>query len=392
MATASPNPDQPVDANPPGAGLSEDELPAWLQLVFCHGLGAAAIRQLLAAFGSPASVLAASASAWRSVAGGRAATALSKPSPAHGAERLSATLQWLQGGPHRYVLSLGCPAYPASLLNTADPPTLLFAEGRLDLLNQPSLAIVGSRHATPQGVDNAAAFAKHLSEAGWCVVSGLALGIDGAAHRGGLQGRGGTIAVVGTGLDIHYPKRHDALAREIAATGLMLSEFAPGTPPLRDHFPRRNRIIAGLTRGTLVVEAAMASGSLITARLASECGREVFAIPGSIHAPQAKGCHWLIKNGAKLVETAQDILEELRAEPGPDAATGIADDGNPPPTESLLEDPLLSAMGHDPVSLDALEARTGWPLAQLQAQLLTLELDGHVQRLPGGLMQRRTAA
>ena len=231
-------------------------------------------------------------------------------------------------------------------------------------------------------MENARAFAAAFSGTGLTVVSGLALGIDGAAHEGALQGPGSTIAVVGTGLDRVYPKRHFALAHRISSAGLVLSEYSLGTPPVAANFPRRNRLIAGLARGTLVVEAALQSGSLITARLALDAGREVFAIPGSIHAPQSRGCHALIKQGAKLVEAAADVLIELRldARPGPPAsAVAFSDSGS---------DPVLTALGHDPVTLDALAARTGWSPAQLSAHLLELELTGEVSRLPGQLFQR----
>ncbi len=211
----------------------------------------------------------------------------------------------------RQIVTLGDAALPAGAAQTADPPLLLYAQGRCELLHARAVAIVGSRNPTPQGIDNARAFAGHLSQAGLTIVSGLALGIDGAAHEGALDGPGSTIAVVGTGLDRVYPTRHRELAHRIASEGLMVSEFPLGTPPLPPNFPLRNRIIAGLTRGTLVVEAALQSGSLITARLALEAGREVFAIPGSIHSPQSRGCHALIKQGAKLVDGAEDVLEEL---------------------------------------------------------------------------------
>jgi DNA processing protein len=252
------------------------------------------------------------------------------------------------------------------------------------VLQRPALAIVGSRSATPQGTANARAFARDLAARGWCIVSGLALGIDAAAHEGALDATAGagTVAVVGTGLDRVFPAAHRALAHRIGAAGALLSEYAPGTPPLRQHFPERNRIIAGLAQGTLVVEAALASGSLITARLASEAGREVFAIPGSIHSPQARGCHALIRQGAKLVETAEDIVEELRGQ-RPLPLPGAGDDA-----ATADEDPLLAALGHDPVTLDALLARTGDSAAVLSARLLELELEGRVARLPGGLYQR----
>ena len=256
-----------------------------------------------------------------------------------------------------------------------------------------SLAIVGSRNPTPQGESNARQFAKAFAEAGVCVVSGLALGVDGAAHDGALLGGGQTIAVVGTGLDRVYPKKHLALAHRIAQQGMIVSEFPLGTPPLMANFPRRNRIISGLTRGTLVVEAALKSGSLITARLAAEQGKEVFAIPGSIHSPQSRGCHALIKQGAKLVELAQDVLEELNLLPAglsesPDLTEPTSDaDAEPSP-----ESPLLAALGFDAVSLDELQARTGLDTPRLQGQLLELELEGRVARLPGGYFQRLTVA
>ncbi len=281
--------------------------------------------------------------------------------------------------------------YPAALLNIADPPLLLFMLGSLvpkadnsltlDTLN--CLAIVGSRNPTPQGEVNARQFAQSFGGAGWCVVSGMALGVDGAAHEGALAGGAPTLAVVGTGLDRVYPKRHLALAHKIAEQGALISEYPLGTPPLPGNFPRRNRLIAGLSQGTLVVEAALQSGSLITARLAAEQGREVFAIPGSIHAPQSRGCHALIRQGAKLVESAQDILEDLRITTPTAQVTPI-------PIGDPLVDPegLLKAMGYDPVSLDALQARTGLDTATLQARLLELELQDAVARLPGGLLQR----
>jgi DNA processing protein len=378
---------------PPDTALPADELRAWLRLVHCPGLSPGAARRLLAAFGSPQRAVAAGPGAWREVAGADAAQALQQPSLDPDA-LFDSTRAWLAADPaRRHVLTLGDPAYPGALLETADPPLLLYAQGRIELLALPSIAIVGSRHATPGGLDNARAFATHLSQAGMVVVSGLALGIDGAAHDGALAGAstsgGGTIAVVGTGLDRVYPKRHHALAHRISEeAGLMLSEFALGSMPLASHFPRRNRIIAGLTLGTLVVEAAIQSGSLITARLAVECGREVFAIPGSIHSPQSRGCHRLIKDGAKLVETADDIVQELRLPLPPTAGAGGTTGSR---SDGPRRDPLLEALGHDPVTLDALSARLGWPTAELQARLLEMELDGRLARLPGGLFQRRGA-
>jgi DNA processing protein len=267
----------------------------------------------------------------------------------------------------------------------------LYAQGDLQKLQAASVAIVGSRHPTPQGADNARSFAAALGAQGYVVVSGLAQGIDAAAHEGALTTACGTVAVVGRGLDKTYPPRNAELAERIAATGLLLSEFSPGTPPLPEHFPLRNRIIAALSQGTLVVEAALRSGSLITARLANEAGREVFAIPGSIHAPQSRGCHQLIRQGALLVESAQDILDELqsaKATPPRQSELHFRDDTKDQP-DTTPDDPLMQALGHDPVTLDALQARTGWATSALTARLLELELDGHVARLPGGLFQRR---
>ena len=370
--------------------LGDDEFAAWLRLLETPGVGRDSARRLLASFGSPEAVFSAPVAALRDVAGPAIERALATAPPEFDT-RLAAARAWRIGGPDRHVLTLGDPAYPPLLLQTADPPLLLYLQGRPDLLAAPSVAVVGSRNPTAQGTDNARDFARALSQAGLAVVSGLALGIDGAAHEGALAaasgpGRAGTIAVVGTGLDIAYPSRHRSLAQRIAESGTLVSEYAPGTPPIAANFPQRNRIIAGLSLGTLVVEAALRSGSLITARMALEAGREVFAIPGSIHSPQSKGCHALIQQGAKLVQTADDIIEELR---GPRqaalSATAATDEDDAP------ADPLLEALGHDPVTLDALQARTGWPTAELSARLLDLELDGQVARLPGGLFQRRTA-
>lgn len=358
--------------------IERDELAAWLRLIETPSIGLASARRLLAAFGSPQAVVEAAPRQWRELLEPGQAAALAEP-PAGLTALVDTTWQWLQAAEEapRHVVVLGDAAYPRALLETADPPLLLYGIGRAELLNAAAVAIVGSRNPTPQGGENARAFAGALSRAGLTVVSGLALGIDGAAHAGALDGPGSTIAVVGTGLDRVYPKRHLALARRIADQGLLLSEYALGTPPLAPNFPRRNRLIAGLARGTLVVEAALQSGSLITARLAVEAGREVFAVPGSIHAPQSRGCHALIKQGAKLVDGAADILEELRLAPPPAA--------DPPPASG---DPVLAALGFDPVTLDALCARLGWPPAELSAHLLELELAGEVTRLPGQMFQR----
>jgi len=366
--------------------MDAEELSAWLRLLRTPGLGRESIRRLLAAFGSAAAVVRAPRSAQRDVAGPAAATALLQPPDNFDAE-LAATIAWLADDAEeaRAVITLGDERYPAPLLATADPPLALFARGRLELLQAQAVAIVGSRHPTPQGSDNAHAFAEALSKAGHVVVSGMALGVDGAAHEGALKGPSGTIAVVGTGLDRVYPRRHLDLARRIARDGLLLSEYTLGAPPLPQNFPQRNRIIAGLARGTLVVEAALQSGSLITARLALEAGRDVYAIPGSIHSPQARGCHALIKQGAKLVEHVEDVLEELQPLAAPSSRAAAVNAAAP---DDASPDPLQEALGYDPVTLDALAARTGWSPAALSARLLELELDGQVARLPGQLFQR----
>ena len=360
-----------------------DDLAAWLRLLGTPGIGQEAARRLLAACGSPDAVFSAPSATLRELTGPQAAAALAQEPERHAAQ-CAATNAWLDADPTHHVLTLGDATFPAALLETADPPLLLYAQGRLDLLTTPALAVVGSRNPSAQGLDNAQAFAAHLSRAGLTIVSGMALGIDGAAHAGGLAGRGSTVAVVGTGLDRIYPARHKALAHRIAKDGLLLSEFELGMPPLAENFPKRNRLIAGLSRGTLVVEAALPSGSLITARQALEAGREVFAIPGSIHSPQSRGCHALIKQGAKLVDSAEDILGELNWAKAP--TVSMAPWVPAPGGEVLLE-----ALGHDPVTLDALLARTGESASTLSARLLELELDGQVARLPGGLYQRRSS-
>ena len=413
--------------------MEREELGFWLRLSLTQGVGNQTARKLLTAFGMPDSIFRQSTSALLQVISANQAAAI-KAEPPGLDELLGATWNWLQGrpeddfdAPHRRIVTLGDPYFPASLLAIHDPPLMLYLLGNprvvpaassgsgtsapgvqhallLGFAN--SVAIVGSRNTTPQGAANARQFAKALGHAGLTVVSGLALGIDGAAHEGALEavgsdsGRLATIAVVGTGLDRVYPKSHLDLARRIARRGLILSEYPIGTPPLEANFPKRNRLIAALSNGTLVVEAALKSGSLITARLAAEQGKDVFAIPGSIHSTQSRGCHALIKQGAKLVESAQDVLEELRwgAPPTGAAVSQVTKAkvapgaSSPPPPPSGAIAGLLEAMGFDPVSLDALQARTGLDTAHLQAQLMELELDGHVARLPGGLFQRIAAA
>ncbi len=355
--------------------MTREETEALLRIALVPGLGEAHLRALLAAFGSAPAVSAASDSALAPHLSARLREALADGPPA---QLLEQTLGWLEQ-PGRFLLTLADADYPALLREIADPPPLLYGLGRRELLQNPCLGVVGSRQATPQGEQNAEAFAEALAQAGFTVASGLALGIDGAAHRGALKGAGSTIAVVGTGLNLVYPARHKVLAHRIAEEGLMLSSFALDTPSAAGHFPRRNRIISGLARGVLVVEAAPSSGSLITARQALEQGREVFAVPGSIHAPQSKGCHAMIKQGAKLVESAADILEELAwpVMPPLPAAPGAA-----------YADPLLDAMGFDPLDVDTLAGRLGLTLEVLSVKLLALELEGAVAKLPGGRYQR----
>lgn len=368
-----------------GRDFDAGELAAWLRLLETPGVGRDSARRLLAAFGSPQAALAASTAQRRQVVGPAQASALEQPAEGHDAQ-LAATMSWLarDDGLTRHIVTLGDPAYPPALLESADPPLLLYALGRIDLLSASSVAIVGSRHATPQGRENAATFARQLAGAGLTVVSGLALGIDGAAQAAALEMPASTVAVVGTGLDTVYPRRHHELARRIAEKGLIVSEYSLGTPPLAPRFPQRNRIIAGMTLGTLVVEATLQSGSLITARLAVEAGRDVFAIPGSIHAAQSRGCHALIKQGAKLVETAQDVLDELR----PGAAGSAWGPASPAESAPAPESALLQALGHDPIGLDELVNRTGWSAAELNVRLLDLELQGQAERLPGQRFQR----
>jgi len=350
------------------------DLAAWIELSLVPGLGSSRYRSLLSAFGLPANVLGATrAQLSRVVPEPLAATILERSSAAE----VEKALRWAEGQA-RSVLTLADAAYPRQLLEIPDPPPLIYVAGDAALLSAPALAVVGSRNATPQGLQNARAFARALSEAGLAIVSGLALGVDSEAHRGGLEGRGATIAVLGTGIDIVYPQRNRSLADEVASRGALVSEFPLGTGPHAGNFPRRNRLISGLARGCLVVEAALDSGSLITARLAADQGREVFAIPGSIHSPVSKGCHALLKQGAKLVESAQDVLEELGVSIRRAAAAPAGDAGSG----------LLESMGFDPCDIDELCGRSGLPAEAVSAMLLKLELDGKIAGLPGGLYQR----
>ncbi len=383
--------------------MERDELAAWLRLQLTPGVGNTSARKLLTAFGLPQGVFDAPLASLEQVVSAQQSVAL-KQVPTDWQALLDTTWAWLQDKPQtNRVFALGDAGYPQSLLNMEDPPLLLYAMGAPDVWLEGglahcmarSLAVVGSRNPTAQGAANARQFSQTLAQAGLTIVSGLALGVDGAAHEGALDGATdgqlATIAVVGTGLDRVYPKQHRDLAHRIVQCGVVLSEYPLGTPPLAVNFPRRNRIIAGLTHSTLVVEAALQSGSLITARLASEQGKDVFAIPGSIHSTQARGCHALIKQGAKLVESAQDVLEEMpTAALRPIMSNLIADEAIDTGASGQIDtkDFLLEALGYDPMGLDALQARTGLDTPSLQARLMELEIHGHVARLPGGLFQR----
>lgn len=362
----------------PTTAASSAHLADWLRLEQASGVGCRTAKLLLAEFGSPRAIFAAGAKALSNTVQPAQATALLAPaSPAFEA-LLAATLEWLEQ-PGHHLITRHDPRYPALLAQIPDPPLLLYAIGDPSLLARPCLAIVGNRNASLQGKSNAEAFAQALSEGGLTVVSGLAAGIDASAHIGALRGGASTIAVVGTGLDRVYPARHRELAQCIAQHGCMLGEYALGTPPLPNNFPRRNRIISGLSAGVLVVEAAAGSGSLITAGVANDQGREVFALPGSIHSALSKGCHKLIREGAMLVETANDVLQAMHMSP-----LAVA----PPAHDDGACDGLLDSIGFDPVCFDALASSTGAPAASLASQLLLLELAGHVERLPGNMIQR----
>ena len=411
---------------------NDPALPHWLRVGLIPGIDDGTLRKLLGAFGLPEQIFAATLSDLTGVAGESHAVRVRGAIDDRAInDRVERALRWLDA-PENHLVTLADADYPRDLLDTSDPPPLLYLKGRRELLGARAIAIVGSRNATAQGIANAESFAAALSHAGLCIVSGLALGIDAAAHRGALRhepgaggalrhepGAGGllrqepggkgtpqrepgpgtprresgaparltapgsTIAVIGTGADIVYPARNRDLAHAIAARGLIVSEFPLGTTAAAANFPRRNRIISGLSKGVLVVEAALMSGSLITARLAGEQGRDVFALPGSIHSPLAKGCHQLIKQGAKLVDSVEDILEEL-------GVNGPVRDAGTPADVAGAHDALPEALGHDPISVDAFGARTGVAAHMLSAQLLKLELAGSVAQLPGGLVQRIT--
>ncbi|WP_371323858.1 DNA-processing protein DprA [Dechloromonas sp. ZY10] len=368
----------------------QHSLAAWLRLTQTPEIGGETQRKLLTAFGLPEAIYAAGREAVRQVIGPRA-DLLFDFCPQAAVDR---ALAWSEV-PGQHIVTLADAAYPPALLQIADPPCVLYVRGQPELLQTPTLGVVGSRNATTQGLRNAEDFARTLADAGLSIASGLALGIDAAAHRGALAANGVTVAVIGTGADRMYPARNKELALAIAEHGAIVSEFPLGTPVMAHNFPRRNRIIAGLSLGVLVVEAALESGSLITARLAGEQGREVFAIPGSIHSPLARGCHRLLKQGAKLVESAADILDELATQLPPQTIPRRPAESPPQshaaaPDTSLGEDAanLLTALGHDPCSFDELAARSGLASALLANTLLELELAGKITPLPGNRYQR----
>ena len=361
--------------------IDDSERRAWLRLALTQGVGARAKLDLLSSFGLPAAIFEAGRSALVRVVGEQNASALQAAEPEDAIDR---ALQWLYADPSRSLLTLADADYPELLLQLPDPAAVLYLQGRRELLGPPALAIVGSRNASRQGELNARAFAAHLGSCGLTIVSGLARGIDAAAHLGALEAGAATIAVLGTGADITYPASNRALTERIGRDGLLLSEYPLSTPGVASNFPRRNRLIAAMARGVLVVEASLQSGSLITARLAAELGREVMAIPGSIHSPLARGCHRLIRDGARLVESAQDVLQELRLE----SLRPIAPAADAAPAATLRDEALLEAIGFDPVDLDTLSQRTGLDSGALSARLLELELTQDIERLAGNRYQR----
>jgi DNA processing protein len=375
-----------------------DNAIAWLTLMRAPGLGAATLRGLIERFGTGRKAL-------HGILSSPATSGVAQPALAalrQPDENLLATdLAWLQQPEHHFI-GWDSEDYPALLRRIPSPPAGLFVNGNADVLWTPQVAIVGSRSSSESGLSTARSFAKALVQAGFAITSGLADGIDGAAHASALDAGGTTLAVLGTGVDLVYPRKHHELARRIAAHGAVVSEFLPGTPGRAENFPRRNRIIAGLSLGTLVIEASVQSGSLITARLAAEQGREVFAIPGSIHNPLARGCHQLIRQGAKLVETADEVVEELGAlaQSLSDALRSrLSPRANPdtPSSSAMPADPhahdpdyarLLAALGHETQSLDILSERSGLTVAALSSMLLLLELEGIVVAARGGMYAR----
>ena len=359
------------------AAISPAELEARLRLHGLPQLGPRRFQRLLEAFASASAALSAPAAAWRSL-GLPACCAEARRSP-EVREQAAAALAWLEQPQHQ-LLMWDAPTYPALLAELEDAPPLLFVAGAADILESPQLAIVGSRHASRPGLDTAQAFARSLAQAGFVITSGLALGIDGAAHQGALDVAGKTVAVLGTGLRRIYPARHQRLAASIIEQGgALVSELPLDCPPQAGNFPRRNRIISGLSLGVLVVEASPSSGSLITARLAAEQGREVYAIPGSIHHPGARGCHQLIRDGATLVESVEDILQALRGWQLQTVAT---------PTQPATRHPLLDLLHAAPQSGEALALASGWALPAVLVALTELELEGLVANQGGRWLGR----
>lgn len=362
------------------------DIESWLRLGLIKGLSGGAIRKLLTAFGSPDEIFATNIHSLERVVKKPVASRIFQREVDEG--NFVRTIDWLSD-PANSLITLVDPDYPVALLNIPDPPPILYFKGQRHLLALPALAMVGSRHATPQGLTNARAFAEAASHAGFCVVSGLAQGIDAAVHEGGLRGAGSSMAVVGTGLDIVYPARNHVLAHQLAKVGALISEFPLGTPAIGSNFPRRNRLISGLSQACLVIEATLHSGSLITARLALEQGREVMAIPGSIHSPLSKGCHALIKQGAKLVENIQDILDELNCFSGQHSDAEQVSLQQENVIEHKQGDAaLLVYLGHDAADIDTLCERSGFTAEAVSTMLLTLELEGKIGSLPGGRYQR----
>ena len=361
--------------------LVPNDIAQWVTLNETPGLGNATLCQLLAKFGSPEKIFSASISQLREFVDDEIAQKIQNGVDL---EAIKPTLDWLQKD-NAHLVTFADSTYPQKLLEISNPPAVLYAIGNLQWLNHPTIAMVGSRSATPQGEKNAENFAESLCNQGLCVVSGMALGIDGASHRGAIKANGATIAVVGTGLDIVYPAKHRDLAHKIAERGLIISEFPLGTPSKAQNFPRRNRLISGLSLGCLVVEANIDSGSLITARLSAEQGREVFAIPGSIHSPVTKGCHQLIKQGAKLVENVQDILEELKNILPRISPSGLMGNLESNPSEPNA---VLDCMGFDPVNFESLRSLSGLTTEALSSMLMVLELESKITTLAGGQYQR----
>ena len=365
--------------------MSADFL-SWLQLEQTPGVGAGTAYKLLRTFGLPQQIFASSYEQLTTVVTPRIAKALLQPPSVALLDLFEKTQNWCQQ-PQNTIITLADDRYPRSLLEIADPPILLYVKGRIELLSAPGVGVVGSRNATLQGLRNAEQFSEALSQAGLTISSGLAAGIDAAAHQGALRGRGATIAVIGTGADIVYPAKNHQLAHAISGKGCIVSEYSLGTPAIAANFPRRNRIISGLALGVLVVEAAAQSGSLITARMAAEQGRDIFAIPGSIHSPLSKGNHQLIKQGAKLVESAQDILEELQVAFPPQKSVKLLADTDLCHIEKTAPG-LLAKITYEPTPLDLLVQYSGLDIASLSAHLLDLELAGRVEALPGALYRR----